>query len=67
MHDAPKLAPVDATTPNLKSTEWQLLKDQENTAVYDEEILKLKKAGYLKKIPPATVNSSSESWYLPHR
>lgn len=42
-----------------------LLKDLEKTAVYNEEILKLEKAGYVKKILPETVNSSAESWYLP--
>ncbi len=59
IHDAPKLkALMHATMPNLRSTEQRLPTDQEKTAIYNEEILKLEKAGYVKKISPEIVNIS---------
>lgn len=60
--DAPKLkAPIESVIPSLRSTERRLLKDQEKRSLYNEEVLKLVKGGYVKKIPPESVNSSAES------
>lgn len=50
LHDAPKLKdPMNATMPNLRNTKRSILKDQEKTAVYNQEILKLEKAGNVNK------------------
>lgn len=64
---APKLkAPAEAVMANLRRTERRLSKDPKTAVVYINEIYKLEAAGYVKQIPPETVNTSTESWYLPH-
>lgn len=58
--------PKEAVLANLRSTERHLLKDPEKAAAYGAEILKLKQAGYVVKLEDEEVNTSTESWFIPH-
>ncbi|KAI2646455.1 Polyprotein P3 [Labeo rohita] len=50
----------------LRSVERRLLKNPEQASAYQAEITRLKEAGYVAKLDPREVDSSSESWYIPH-
>ncbi|XP_073715795.1 uncharacterized protein [Misgurnus anguillicaudatus] len=52
--------------PQLRSTERRLAKDTALANTYCQEIQKLEQLGYVKPLPSDTVDSSTESWYLPH-
>ncbi|XP_039516235.1 uncharacterized protein LOC120470711 [Pimephales promelas] len=63
----PKLwAPKHTLLPQLRSIERRLAKDTALANTYCQEIQKLEQLGYAKPLPPDTVDSSTESWYLPH-
>lgn len=59
-------APKHTLLPQLRSTERRLAKDTALANTYCKEIQKLEQLGYAKPLPPDTVDSSTESWYLPH-
>ncbi|KAI4884383.1 hypothetical protein NFI96_011230, partial [Prochilodus magdalenae] len=59
-------APKATLLPQLRNTERRLAKDPVLADTYCQEIQKLELLGYAKPLPPATVDSSKESWYLPH-
>lgn len=50
----------------LRATERRLCNSPDQAAVYNEEIHKLEKAGYVVKISMNEVSSSAESWFIPH-
>ncbi|KAK7916727.1 hypothetical protein WMY93_012488 [Mugilogobius chulae] len=52
--------------PQLRSTERRLAKDPALADTYCQEIQKLEQSGYVTPLPSETVDSSTESWYLPH-
>ncbi|KAL0171405.1 hypothetical protein M9458_031716, partial [Cirrhinus mrigala] len=58
--------PKEAVLPQLRSVERRLLKNPEQASAYQAEITRLKEAGYVAKLDPKEVDSSSESWYIPH-
>ncbi|XP_073721977.1 uncharacterized protein [Misgurnus anguillicaudatus] len=58
--------PKEAVLPLLRSVERRLLKNSEQASAYQCEITKLKEAGYVAKLEPREVESSIESWYIPH-
>ena len=65
--DMPRLqAPKEAVMSYLRSTERRLAKDPLLAITYKQEIDKLERAGYAKKLTPQEVEHSSESWYVPH-
>ncbi|XP_070410955.1 uncharacterized protein [Nothobranchius furzeri] len=65
--DSPLLwASKNTLLPQLRSTERRLAKDPALADTYCQEIHKLEQLGYAKPLPSATVDSSQESWYLPH-
>ncbi len=49
----------------LRGIERRLQRNPESAAVYDQEISKLEKAGYISKVEPPH-DSSKELWYIPH-
>ena len=59
-------APKEAVLANLRSTERRLLQDPQRAAAYGAEIAKLEKAGYAVKVPDDELNTSAESWFIPH-
>ena len=59
-------APPTAVMALLRATERRLANNAEQAAVYNEEIHKLEKAGYVVKINEEEVSSSKQSWFLPH-
>lgn len=59
-------APKHTLLPQLRSTERHIAKDTALANTYCQEIQKLEQLGYAKPLPPDTVDSSTESWYLPH-
>lgn len=59
-------APKHILLPQLRSTERRLAKDPALANTYCQEIQKLEQLGYAKPLHPDTVDSSTESWYLPH-
>ncbi len=58
--------PKEAVLPQLRSVEKRLLKNPEQASTYQAEITRLKEAGYVAKLEPTEVDSSTESWYIPH-
>ncbi len=56
----------EAVLPQLRSVEKRLLKNPEQASAYQAEITRLKEAGYVAKLEPTEVDSSTESWYIPH-
>ncbi|XP_062287006.1 uncharacterized protein LOC133992303 [Scomber scombrus] len=65
--DMPRLqAHKEAAMSYLRSTERRLAKDPPLAITYKQEIDKLERAGYAKKLTPQEVEHSSESWYVPH-
>ncbi|KAL6483178.1 hypothetical protein MHYP_G00080500 [Metynnis hypsauchen] len=64
---APKLhAPPLAVMPLLRATEQRLTGNPDLAKVYNEEIHKLERAGYVIKISSDEASQSEESWYIPH-
>lgn len=59
-------ASPNAVMPLLRATERRLSLNPEKLSVYNAEMQKLVKAGYTVKISTEEVNSSEESWFLPH-
>ncbi|KAE8276983.1 hypothetical protein D5F01_LYC25284 [Larimichthys crocea] len=59
-------APPEAVLPQLRSIERRLLKDSEQATAYQAEINKLVDAGYVVKVEPDQVETTEESWYIPH-
>ncbi|XP_054860442.1 uncharacterized protein LOC129347387 [Amphiprion ocellaris] len=59
-------ASPNAIMPLLRATERRLSHDPDQLSVYNEEIHKLVKSGYTVKISTEQVNSTEESWFLPH-
>ncbi|KAK7882057.1 hypothetical protein WMY93_028231 [Mugilogobius chulae] len=59
-------APKNTLLPQLRSTERRLAKDPALADTYCQEIQKLEQSGYVTPLPSETVDSSTESWYLPH-
>ena len=49
-----------------RSIERRLLKDTEKATAYQAEIHKLVEAGYVVKVEPDQVETTEESWYIPH-
>lgn len=67
MKKMPQLcAPKEAVLANLRSTERRLLRDPQRAVAYCAEIAKLEKAGYAVKVPEEELNTSAESWFIPH-
>ncbi|XP_005167247.1 uncharacterized protein [Danio rerio] len=65
--DSPCLkAPKSVCLSLLRSTERRIINDPNQTLTYCEEIQKLENAGYVKRLTNEEVESSAESWYLPH-
>lgn len=65
--DAVKLhAPPTAVMPLLRATERRLATNPALASVYNEEISKLLRAGYVTKISEEEASQSAESWYIPH-
>ncbi|XP_063321729.1 uncharacterized protein LOC134619834 [Pelmatolapia mariae] len=65
--NAPVLrAPPTAVMALLRATERRLCNNPDQAAVYNEEIHKLEKAGYVVKISMNEASSSAESWFIPH-
>ncbi|KAL6476782.1 hypothetical protein MHYP_G00152810 [Metynnis hypsauchen] len=63
----PKLhAPPLAVMPLLRATERRLTGNPDLAKVYNEEIHKLDRAGYVIKISSDEASQSEESWYIPH-
>ncbi|XP_065099626.1 uncharacterized protein [Paramisgurnus dabryanus] len=58
--------PKDAVLPLLRSVERKLLRNHDQALTYQTEITKLVDAGYAVKLEESEVNSSNESWYIPH-
>ncbi len=58
-------ASPNAVMSPLRGIERRLQRNPESAAVYDQEISKLEKAGYISKVEPPH-DSSKESWYIPH-
>ncbi|XP_013856498.1 uncharacterized protein LOC106512424, partial [Austrofundulus limnaeus] len=50
----------------LRSTERKLIKHPDLTLTYNQEIRKLVDSGYVVKLTPEEIHSSTESWYVPH-
>lgn len=64
---APKLhAPPVGVMPLLRATEQHLTSNPDLAKVYNEEIHKLERAGYVVKISSDEASQSEESWYIPH-
>ncbi|XP_076857121.1 uncharacterized protein LOC143511024 [Brachyhypopomus gauderio] len=64
---APKLhAPPSAVMPLLRATERRLTSNPDLAKVYNEEIHKLERVGYVIKISSDEASQSEESWYIPH-
>ncbi|KAL0194586.1 hypothetical protein M9458_008158, partial [Cirrhinus mrigala] len=60
MRSMPRLTmPKEAVLPQLRS-------NPEQASAYQTEISRLKEAGYVAKLDPREVDSSTESWYIPH-
>lgn len=59
-------APPSAVMPLLRATERRLTSTPDLAKVYNEEIHKLEKAGYVIKISSEEASQSEESWYIPH-
>ncbi|KAK7944426.1 hypothetical protein WMY93_000154 [Mugilogobius chulae] len=59
-------ASPNAVMPLLRGTERRLSHSPEQLSIYNEEIKKLVKSGYAVKISAEELNSSEESWFLPH-
>lgn len=58
-------ASPNAVMSPLRGIEHRLQRNPESAAVYDQEIAKLEKSGYISKVEPPH-DSSKESWYIPH-
>lgn len=67
MQSMPHLSmPKEAVLPRLRSVERRLLKEPDQASAYQAEITRLKGAGYVAKLDPREMESSTESWYIPH-
>lgn len=58
-------ASLEATLPQLRSTERRLMKAPEQASAYQGEIHGLEEACYVVKVEPDEVKSE-EAWYMPH-
>ncbi|XP_043990554.1 uncharacterized protein LOC122841353 [Gambusia affinis] len=64
---APKLHALPlAVMPLLRATERRLSGNPDLAKVYNEEIHRLERAGYVAKISSDEASQSEESWYIPH-
>ncbi|XP_065118880.2 uncharacterized protein [Paramisgurnus dabryanus] len=59
-------APKEAVLPQLRGIENRLERKPDQAAAYQEEIVRLQKAGYIMKLNPKQVKQSKETWYIPH-
>lgn len=50
----------------LRSTERRLTKNRGLSSIYNQEIQGLVDSGYVVKLSPDEIHSSTESWYIPH-
>ncbi|KAK7878134.1 hypothetical protein WMY93_031215 [Mugilogobius chulae] len=50
----------------LRSTERKLARNPELALTYNQEIKRLVDTGYVVKLTPEEIHSSTESWYVPH-
>lgn len=57
-------APRNAVISSLRCIERCFERNPKAAVVYDQEITKLEKSGYISKVQAS--HDSSESWYLPH-
>lgn len=55
-----------AVLPLLRNQERRLSRDQVKAEAYQAEITKLEKAGYATRVSQEQVNTSRESWFIPH-
>lgn len=64
--DSPCLQAPKSACLSLRSTERRIANEINQTMTYCQEVQKLEIAGYVKRLTPEVMESSTESWYLPH-
>ncbi|XP_022540035.2 uncharacterized protein LOC111195821 [Astyanax mexicanus] len=65
--DSPLLkAPTTACLSLLRSTERRNAKNVKQAQDYHQEMAKLEQAGHVQRLSPESVESTTESWFLPH-